>query len=284
VATPKKLSGIFALIKLENTIFVLPFTYIGMLLARQFALPTFILITLALVFARGAAFTANRYSGFGLDAKNPKKKNFPSVSIYSKNDLIFIFVAFAVLFELCAYLLNSLAALLAPIVLVIVIIEPIAKRYTSHRHLTMGLVIGLGILGGYVGASGAIPTTLPPYILLFGYAVFSGGSDVVHTLMHVDFDRKNGLKTYPVKYGVEKAKQISKYLHYWASALFIEFGALLGSTAIVAAGALTLAIFFFEHRNLSEKSDRSIATTFFYYNALVSIVMLLSVIIFIYMH
>ncbi len=284
MATPKKLTSIANLIKLENTIFVLPFTYIGMLLGNIFTFQTFILITLALVFARGAAFTANRYTGFDLDVKNPKKKNFPSVTLYSKTDLIIIFAVFAILFEACAYLLNNLAAVLAPIVLVLVIIEPLVKRYTSHRHLTMAFVIGLGILGGYVGASGAIPTLLPIYILLFGYTAFSGGSDVIHTLMYVDFDKKNGLKTYPVKYGPKKAKQISKYLHYWSSALFIEFGALLGSIVIVIAGLVTLAIFFSEHRNLSEKSDRSIVTTFFYYNAAVSILMLISVIIFIYLY
>ncbi len=282
MATPEKLIGIANLIKLENTIFVLPFTYIGMLLAGQFVFSTFILITLALVFARGAAFTANRYTGFDLDAKNPKKKGFPSVIMYSKADLMVIFAAFAILFEACAYLLNTISAILAPVVLLLVVMEPLAKKYTPHRHLTMAFVIGLGILGGYVGTSGIIPTILPIYVLLFGYTAFSGGSDVIHTLMYVDFDKKNGLRTYPVKYGPEKAKQISKYLHYWSSALFIEFGALLGSIVVVSAGAITLAIFFLEHRNLSEKSDRSISTTFFYYNAAVSIIMLVSVIIFIY--
>lgn len=281
MAAFERIKGIPDLIKLENTIFVLPFTYIGMLLAKQFSPQVFVLITLALVFARASAFVANRYTGFELDAKNPKKRDLAR-RIYSKRELLVIFAIFAILFESCAYMLNDLAAVLAPVVLLLVVLEPLTKRYTSHRHLTMALVIGLGILGGYVGAAGSIPTTLPLYILLLGYMAFSGGSDVVHTLMYVDFDRTHGLKTYPVKYGVGKAKQISMYLHYWASALFIEFGALLGARVVALAGAITLLIFYFEARNLSAKGAKSVGKIFFYYNALVSIIMLLSVIVFVY--
>ena len=70
---------------------------------------------------------------------------------------------FAAIFEIAAYGLNILSAILAPFVLIIVILEPYAKRYTAHRHLLMGFVIGLGILGGYVGASGQFPVSIAVY-------------------------------------------------------------------------------------------------------------------------
>ncbi len=275
----EKIANIPELIKLENTLFVLPFTYIGMLLANSFNIKVFLLITLALVCARAAAFSMNRYTGKELDEKNPKKDSWKSVRIYSRKELLIVFIVFAAIFEAAAFELNLLSAELAPFVLIIVVLEPYAKRYTAHRHMLMGFVIGLGVLGGYVGASGTIPTTVPLYALLTGYMCFSAGSDIIYTMSHVDFDKKNGLKTYPVKYGINLSKQISKYLHYWAAALFIEFGAVLNFQAVVAAGIVSLFIFFFEHRNLSEKSERSIATTFFYYNAAVSLLMLCSVII-----
>lgn len=278
----KKIKGVLDLIKIENSLFVLPFVYIGMILAGNVTLVKIILITIALITARGAAFSINRYVGWKYDKSNPKKKNWSSVSLYSRSDLLIIFIIFAIIFEASAYSLNLLAAALAPFVLLIVIFEPYAKKYTAHRHLLMGFVIGLGILGGYVGGSGIFPTSLPLYVLLLGYMCFSGGSDVIYTLSHVDFDKKNGLRTYPVKYGIKLAKQISECLHYWAGALFVEFGAMLGSPVIVIAGLISIPIFYTEHRNLSEKSEKSIATTFFYYNAFVSIMMLVAVIIAVY--
>ncbi len=273
MAGVEKITSVFDLIKIENTIFVLPFVYIGMILSHHLTVWVFVFVTLALILARGAAFSANRYFGYEIDKKNPKKKSWSSVNIYSKNELVVIFAVFALLFEISAYELNVLSAILAPFVLLIVILEPRLKKYTAHRHLVMGLVIGLGILGGYVGGAGTIPNFLAIYILLLGYMAFSAGSDIMYTLNYVDFDKKNGLHTYPVKYGVNLAKQISKYIHYWASALFIEFGALLSSPIIVIAGLITLVIFFFEHRNLS---GHSLATRFFYYNAAISILMLVA--------
>jgi 4-hydroxybenzoate polyprenyltransferase len=275
----EKLTGIAELIKIESSAFVLPFTYIGMLLAGTYTIVTFILITIALITARGAAFCANRYIGRKYDLGNPKKSKWISVRLYTKNELLAVFAFFAVVFLACAYCLNLLAFVLAPFVLLVVVVEPYLKKYTAHRHLIMGLVIGLGIFGGYIGASGQFPTTLPLYVLLLGYMCFSGGSDVIYSLNHVSFDKKNGLRTYPVKYGVELSKQISAGLHYWAAALFILFGSELGSVYIVAGGLIALMIFFFEHRNIDK---RPLATTFLYYNAAVSLLMLFSVIITLY--
>ena len=280
----QKVGSIPKLIKLEYSIFVLPFTYMGMLFAGSFTIAQFLLITMALVSARGAAFAANRYIGLKHDRQNPKKREWVSINLYSKADLAVLFFSFSIVFVACAYLLNALAFLLAPLILIIIALEPIAKSFTEHRHMLMGFVIGLGIIGGYIGIAGRFPTGPARYVLLLAYMCFSASNDVVYSLSHVAFDKAHGLKTYPVKYGIGKGKKISLYLHLWASALFIEFGSIAGSPLVVLAGALTLPIFLLENRSLSRLDEKRISVAFFNYNAAVSLLMLASVIAFLYPH
>jgi 4-hydroxybenzoate polyprenyltransferase len=272
-----KFSGIPNLIKLENTLFVLPFTYIGMLLTHNATLSIFILITIALVTLRGAAFSSNRYVGWESDKKNPAKKKWVSITRYKKSDILLICLAFIIIFMLCAYALNRLAFELAPLVAIIAVLEPYAKSYTAHRHFSMGLVIGLGILGGYIGASGTFPTIPSIYVLLLGYALFSGANDIVHTTKYMEFDRNQKIKTYPQKYGKARALRYAMYAHSLASLLFVIFGLMIGSIAVAVAGLITWIIFLLEHESAKRSGAEAIGPIFFYYNAAVSFLMLAAV-------
>ncbi len=270
----EKIINVPGLIKIENSLFVLPFTYIGMLSAGSVSVLQFALITLALITARGSAFAANRFIGRRFDETNPKKKNWSSVKLYSKFELAIIFIAFTVVFFACADVLNTLALTLAPFVILIMVAEPYVKRYTAHRHLTMGLVIGLGILGGYIGIAGSFPTRWALYVLLLGYMCFSASNDIIYTLGHVDFDKANGLKTYPVVYGKKMANKISFFLHMWAATLFAYFGLLIGSGAMIVTSLVILFIFIAEHKRLLDGSQEAAGLAFFNYNATVSMLML----------
>lgn len=275
-----KIGRIPELIKLEYTLFVLPFVYIGMLLAGIPTLYQLILITLALLSARGAAFSANRLFGWNYDVRNPKKRESPSVKTFSKAEMAAIFLAFMSLFVASAYLLNTLAFSLSPLIIIIVLLEPHVKKYTEHRHLSMGLVIGLGILGGYIGASGKFPLALPIYALLAGYTFFSAGNDIIYSINHMDFDKKEGLKTYPAKYGVRRALDLSLYYHSIASLFFIIFGMLLNAIAVILGALFVFSIFAVEHRSLDYKDSGSLKVSFFNYNVAVSLVLLLSFVAF----
>ena len=276
----EKVKNIPDLIKLENSIFVLPFTYIGMLLASSYTIVTFILITIALLSARGAAFAVNRYVGRRYDLRNPKKKRWISLRLYTKFELATIFIFFAIVFLASAYALNILAFILAPIILLIVIIEPHFKKYTEHRHLIMGFIIGLGVLGGYIGAQGAFPTTWPVYVLMFGYMFYSAANDIIYSLNHVTADRLSGLKTYPVEYGVKNSMLYSFNYHSMAAVLFVIFGILNNSAIIIIAAFIVYIIFVLEYRILDYTRKWTLHVSFFNYNAVVSIIMLLAVILF----
>ena len=271
----EKVTRVPELIKFENSLFGLPFVYIGMLFAGTPTLFKFALITIALFTARAAAFSANRYLGRKYDVENPKKRDWASVSLYSKSEMMVIFFAFSAVFIASSYLLNPLAFILSPLVIIVVVLEPYAKQYTPHRHLLMGAVIGLGIIGAYIGMTGAFPVTLPLYILFLGYTCFSAANDVVYTLSHRDFDRKAGLKTYPTVFGPTKAKEISFFLHMWAGALFAYFGLLILSWPVIVAAVISMFVFTREHRFLAS-NPKNVVVPFFNYNIAVSFLMLLA--------
>src|SRR5687768_111625 len=61
-------------IKFEHTIFALPFAYLGLVLASGGLPPArlWIWVTLAMVGARTAAMSLNRYADRAFDARNPR--------------------------------------------------------------------------------------------------------------------------------------------------------------------------------------------------------------------
>ena len=69
-----KIPNFFDAIKFQESIFALPFAYIGMLLAIQDipSLDKFIWITLAMVSARTVGMIANRIIDRNIDSKNPR--------------------------------------------------------------------------------------------------------------------------------------------------------------------------------------------------------------------
>ena len=65
----RKLKLLLEMIKFEHTIFALPFAYLGMILGARGLpdLPTFILITLAMIGARTYAMALNRMFDLDID-------------------------------------------------------------------------------------------------------------------------------------------------------------------------------------------------------------------------
>ena len=107
-------------IKIEHTVFDLPFIFSGAVIASRGAfLPvTFLLILIAAVSARAAGMSINRIEGRTWDKINPRKKDWVLVNgKLSLKAAILLTVVFSAIFELVSYSLNYLVFLLSPIVL-----------------------------------------------------------------------------------------------------------------------------------------------------------------------
>ncbi len=258
-------------------IFNLCFVYIGMIFSFSVSAYSFALITVAFLSARSSGVIMNRLVGRNADLNNPKKaKSMVSLGI-PKKYVALLFVIAASIFLASTYLLNRLSLILAPLVLLFFVIDPVSKLYTSKRHYVLGIIESFDVMGGYIGATGAFPPYPALYVLMLGIIFIGVGLDTMISLVHTDFDRKYGLKTFSSVKGTGTALRYSLYSHIVASALMVIFAALSGSVVIMAGAASAAAVLLYQHARLSMGSDIAIVRRVVGYNTAASAILLVSV-------
>jgi len=131
----KKLRIVLEMVKIEHTIFALPFALLGAILAvRSRGLPQpsqIAWILLAMVGARSAAMAFNRLVDLPFDARNPRTANraLPKKQLTQGFVIAFIAVSAAIL-VFAASRLNRLALELSPLALGIIFLYSYTKRFT----------------------------------------------------------------------------------------------------------------------------------------------------------
>jgi hypothetical protein len=134
------------MIKLEHTIFALPFAFLGMMLAAEGwpAWPKVGWIVVAMVGARSAAMGFNRLVDRHIDATNPRTagRELPAGKVSPAFVGTFVVTSSALL-VLAAWRLNPLALKLAPLALLIILGYSYTKRVTSWSHLVLGLGLSM---------------------------------------------------------------------------------------------------------------------------------------------
>ena len=272
------LRSVEELFVLEFTVFNLSLVYIGMLFAYGLDFYKVFFVTAAFLSARPAGLLINRYIGRELDIKNTKKKNMASLKI-PKGYLLLAAFAFSALFLFCAYMLNPLALELAPLVLVLFVLDPVSKKHTKNRHFVVGFIEGGSVIAGYIGAAGTFPPFAALYVLWAAIVFVGGGGDMLFTIIHMDFDRKNSLKTYPSRYGAENTLGYSLLFHSIGGLLIILFGYLSGSWIVFVGSFIAAAALMLEHLKVDVKNDRKVWRKFAVYNALTVLILLFSVVV-----
>ena len=207
-------------VKIEHTVFDLPFAYTGMILYGRFTFITFILITVAGVSARGAGMVINRVEDYDLDRINPRtmKRELVTGEIGFREAYAIILVS-SIIFELSAIMLNTLSGLLAPILLFLFYIYPKTKKIPFISHLFLGFTIGVIAIAGYIGASGKIPYLPDVYYMAIFLTFWIGGFDIIYQNQDRLFDEKVGIKSIPV---IFKGKIIIPLLTFYIiSSIFL---------------------------------------------------------------
>src|SRR5207253_6491589 len=126
------------MIKIEHTLFALPFAFLGAVLAAR-GLPSasqILWITVAMVGARSTAMAFNRIADKDYDARNPRTKTraIPAGVLSVVFVLIFTIVS-AGIFVFAAAMLNRLTLALSPIALASIVLYSYTKRWTLLSHL-----------------------------------------------------------------------------------------------------------------------------------------------------
>src|SRR5438128_7467747 len=226
----KRLQITLEMIKIEHTLFALPFAFLGATLAARevppqpagFWLSKLLWITLAMVGARSAAMTFNRIADREIDAANPRTatRALPAGLLDLRFAAIFEIVSSA-LFLVAASQLNRLTLILSPIALGSVLLYSYTKRFTSLSHLILGWCLAIAPSGAWIAIQGRL--TLVPVLLSLSVMLWTAGFDILYACQDYGFDRSTGLRSIPERFGVGKAIWIARGIHVLMFASLVLF-------------------------------------------------------------
>ncbi|HTQ80724.1 MAG TPA: UbiA-like polyprenyltransferase, partial [Thermoanaerobaculia bacterium] len=265
---------VLEMIKIEHTIFALPFAFLGMVLAAHGwpAWRTVFWITVAMVGARSAAMGWNRLIDRRIDAANPRtaSRALPA-GLVSPGAVAGFVAASALLLVLAAWRLNPLALALSPVALFVLFLYSYTKRFTWSSHLILGLSLSGAPLGAWIAVRGDVTAT--PVVLALVVLLWVAGFDVLYALQDLEFDRRTGLHSIPARFGVVGALWLSAALHTAMLALLATLPRLypgLGAGFWVGwAGCLALLLY--QHWVVRPGDLRRLNAAFFQANGLLSI-------------
>jgi 4-hydroxybenzoate polyprenyltransferase len=187
------------------------------------SLVTVILILLAFIGARNAGHAFNQIADRRYDTLNPRTADRPlvtgSMSVHTAEVVVGVNVA---LLFVCAWLLNILVLLLAPIALVLVLGYSFAKRFTAWTTVMLGLVQSMVCAGVYLATWEGLPLVAiagSAAVLFFGTAFES-----VHSLGDMDSDARLGLRSLPLLLGPRRSVAAVAAFLACSMALFGVFG------------------------------------------------------------
>ena len=278
----EKLRDYAELVKFEHTIFALPFALASaLILVEDFpSLWKLLWIVVALVSARTLGMAFNRLIDEPYDRMNPRSKNWPLVSgALSKEDVKRLIILSSGVFVLSTLLINLLAFLLSPVVILLLWLYPYSKRFTYFPHFVLGLVYFLIP----VAVDIALNAGVSGEAILLGLAMASwvSGFDILYALQDYEFDKEHGLKSVPVRFGIENSLKFARVLHLITFLSLLTLGLVDDRMGVVyTLGLLLLAGFLlYEHRLIKPEDLSKIDKAFFTVNGYVSIVFFLTVLL-----
>ena len=279
---PTKLAIIFSDIKIQHTVFALPFAVMSAFLAAggMPEIEKLLWIIVCMLGARSAAMAFNRIVDARFDKENPRTRDraLPSGKINVGNYAVFL-VASSALFIFSAWMLNSLAFYLSPVALVVVFFYSLTKRFTAFSHFWLGLAISIAPVGAWVAIREEISFTS----LLLGAVVVLWliGFDILYSCMDIEADRINRLHSIPERFGVETALKMALASHAVMVVLLLvllEPTVLLG-WVYLAGVVLVAGLLVYEH-SLIKKDDLSkVNMAFFNVNGIISVGLMIFVIV-----
>jgi 4-hydroxybenzoate polyprenyltransferase len=268
-----------SLVKIEHTVFALPFAYIGALLAVN-EVPSghdLLWITVAMVGARSLAMGINRVVDAEIDAHNPRTatRELPAGLLSRAQVVLFCAVAFAV-YLLACFQLDPIVRWLWPMPLVGFVVYPYLKRFTWLSHLWLGVVDGLAPLGGWVAVTGQLPWEA--WALGAAVAVWIAGFDLFYSLFDRDIDLAQGLHSVAARFGVQGVFWGARLLHALTLVLLVAVGLGLDVGVFYWLGVVAVGVLLAYEHSLVRPSDlRRLDAAFFTVNGVISVVFFLFV-------
>lgn len=263
------------MVKIEHSIFALPFAYIGVFAAAQ-GWPgwrVFTLLTVAMVCVRSFAMGVNRLTDLKFDRLNPRTQDRPLVTgeIRPMEAGLFCLLTAIIFIAACAGL-NPLCLALAPLALAWSAFYSLTKRFTWLCHFVLGSVLGLAPVAGWIAYDPVI--TLPAVLFLCGVTFWVAGFDILYACQDVTFDKENGLHSIPARFSVPTALTLSSFTHVNTTLFFLLAGWAAGlGWMYLLFWAVVSAVLVWEHRLIAPNDLSRINLAFFTLNGCIAIVL-----------
>jgi 4-hydroxybenzoate polyprenyltransferase len=270
------------LIKIEHTVFALPFALSGLILASG-TLPDIKVVVFTIIAfagARAAAMSLNRAIDAEIDRRNPRtaERSVPKGTVKKTHVIAFAIISFAVM-ALAASQLPEICLKLSPVAIVWLSIYSFTKRFTWLCHFVLGIALGGAALGGWLAAGGSLLTP-SPWLLAFAVSTWVAGFDLIYAMQDIDVDRKEKLFSIPAVFGGEITLVVSNLLHILTVISLVLLGLTVSVGMFYWIGvSIVTAMLIYEHAIVKPNDLSRINAAFFEINGFVSILMFLTILI-----
>jgi 4-hydroxybenzoate polyprenyltransferase len=273
VSLPRRFAS---LVKLEHTVFALPFAYVGMLLAlgEGPSAADWLWVTVAMIGARTLAMGLNRLIDAELDARNPRtaSRELPA-GMLSRAQVLTLCAGSLAVFLVAVFQLDALVRWLWPVPVFFFVVYPYLKRVTWLCHLWLGTALGLAPIGAWAAVTGELPWQA--WALGGAVALWVAGFDFFYSLFDLEHDREQGLHSWATRFGEAGVFVGARLFHVGTVALLALAGLGLDVGAFYWLGvAAVAALLGYEHSLVRPGDLRRLNAAFFTVNGVISIVFL----------
>lgn len=277
-AEPGPVRAFLRLVVIEHSVFALPFAYVAALTAMADQAGRVVwwrlaVITVAMVAGRTFAMATNRIVDRHIDAQNPRTagRELVTGAVSLRTAWTGALVALAV-FLAAAAALGPLCLALSPLAVLPLFGYSYAKRFTWAPHAVLGLAQAAAPVGAWIGVTDS--WSWPAVVLGLAVGTWIGGFDLIYACQDVAADRRAGVHSFPVRWGVRASLWTSTATHLVTFALFGWFGVIEGLGGLWYAGlGLTAVAFCYEHAIVRTDDLSRVGRAFFTANGVVGVVL-----------
>ena len=265
-------------IRIWESLFALPFAFIGMALASQtingHPWPgwwAFVWINVAMFGARTLGMAANRLVHAREDAANPRTRDRHLPSGLLKSWEVAVMAALGlVILLVAASQLNVLALLLSPL-------SPMSSSipmqvFTGVQFLP-GWALAIAPTAAWIGVTGQL--SWEPLLISFAVAMWAGGFDLIYSCPDFDFDREYGVRSVPSRIGIAETLWLARIMHFLSVCALLGLGALMELAWPYYIGwAIAALLLIYENKQVRPDDLSRIGAVFFRVNGYISVQLL----------